>query len=91
MILTLYQASGTDKAGFFMLVPRGGPVTTACRSHGVWIPKSCYQVHERQEPGVYRWPSCTVEVADWWARRHGLAARQKASQEHIAKNIETPT
>lgn len=82
MIATLYQAGGTSKAGFFMLAPRSEAIPKASPKWGVWIPKSCYLVHSREESKVWQWPACTVEVKDWWALRHGLAARIQEAQEH---------
>lgn len=92
MIATLYQASGTSKAGLFMLAPRSEAIPTASRQWGVWIPKSCYLVHSREPDKVWQWPACTVEVKDWWARKANLAARIREAQEHsaTASHHETP-
>jgi hypothetical protein len=89
MIMTLYRATGTDKAGFFMFIQRQTVGMKASASLGTWIPKSQFKILESAEDRAWYWNECRVEVADWFVKQQGLVARQEHVRKHHMKEVFT--
>lgn len=76
MRMTLYWATGSKSAAFFMFCQRQNTKMTAKRRDGVWIPKSQFKIISQAPSEAWKWNECEVEVSDWFAKKENLIERQ---------------
>jgi hypothetical protein len=89
MIMTLYLAHGTDKAWFFMFLQRQSPEMKAGQDLGVWIPKKCCTILEKDPHETWHWTRCKVKVTTWFAKQSSIAQRQEHVVKHYVKDEDT--